>query len=287
MLITTKRMLRAASLGGYAVGAFNVENAEMLRAVLEAAEEMEAPVIIQTTPGTLRYLPPEYFAGMLRTEHPSVPVALHLDHGSSFELAARCMEAGYTSVMIDGSALPYEENISLTSRVCARAQDYGIPVEAELGKVGGKEDDLDCADAQYTDPDQAADFVRRTGVDSLAVAIGTAHGFYKTEPKLDLERIKSIREKVDVPLVMHGASGVPEEKVRQAVKNGMTKVNFATELRAAFSQGVKEYLTEDSGVYDPKKYLSKGAEKVRELVKKKIRLCGSQGKAPDFVARAE
>ena len=287
MMMTTKRMLRAASQNGYAVGAFNVENAEMLQAVLAAAEEMEAPVIIQTTPGTLRYLPPEYFAGMLREKGAGAPVALHLDHGSSFELAVRCMEAGYTSVMIDGSALPYEENIRLTARVCASAQDHGIPVEAELGKVGGKEDDLECSDAQYTDPDQAADFVRRTGVDSLAVAIGTAHGFYKVEPRLDLDRIIRIREKVDVPLVMHGASGVPDEKVRRAVENGMAKVNFATELRAAFSQGVKEYLEKDHGVYDPKKYLSSGAQKVRELVKEKICLCGSQGKARDLMAQVE
>lgn len=279
MIVSTKEMLKKANQEGYAVGAFNVEDAEMMQAVLEAAEAMCAPVILQTTPGTLRYMVPEWFAGMYRASKAKIPVALHLDHGSSSALAQECIQAGYTSVMIDGSALPYEENIQLTQTVCGFAHAAGVSVEAELGRVGGKEDDLDCGDAQYTDPAQAADFATRTQVDSLAVAVGTAHGVYAKTPVLDLNRITQIKKLTDVPIVLHGASGLSDEVIRQAVEKGAAKINFATELRIAYSNGIKGYLAESPDAYDPKKYLSAGKEAVGALVKAKIRLCGCDGKA--------
>lgn len=279
MIVTTKEILDKANAEGYAVGAFNVEDAEMMQAVLKAAEELEAPVIIQTTPGTLRYLPPEWFAGMFHGAKPKAQAALHLDHGSSSDLAERCMQAGYTSVMIDGSTLPYEENIRLTQRVCAKAHESGISVEAELGRVGGKEDDLNCTENQYTDPVQAAEFADRTGVDSLAVAVGTAHGIYAKKPALDLDRVTRIKGLTNVPIVLHGASGLSDDVIRQAVAKGVAKINFATELRIAYTQAIRAYLAEHPEVYDPKKYLSVGAEAVCELVKAKMRLCGCEGKS--------
>ena len=244
-LVTTNEMLKKAQEGHYAVGAFNVENMEMVMAVIKAAEEMNSPVIMQTTPSTVKYAGLDYYLAMVKTaaERASVPVAMHLDHGSSFELAMQALRTGYTSIMIDGSHESFEDNIALTSRVAAACAPSGISVEAELGKVGGKEDDLDGGDENpYTDPQQAKEFAERTGVTSLAVAIGTAHGIYKGIPKLDLDRLSEIREVVSIPLVLHGASGVPDDAVRESIRRGICKVNFATELRIAYSDGVKEYL---------------------------------------------
>ena len=273
-LETTKEMLKRAQGCGYAVGAFNVENMEMAMGVLRAAEELCAPVILQTTPSTLRYAPPAAFAGMVRAlaEGCRVPVALHLDHGDSPGLCMEAAGSGYTSVMMDGSKLPFEENIAVTARVRGELPE-GISLEAELGTVGGKEDSRE-AEGAYTDPGAAAEYVRRTGADSLAVAIGTAHGFYQGEPRLDFERLEAIREAVEVPLVLHGASGVPDGKVRRAVELGICKVNFATELRAAYTLGVREAL-KDPGVYDPKVYGRAGAAAVAALVKGKLLLLGS------------
>ena len=281
MLTDTRSMLRDALAGGYAVGAFNVENAEMVWAVVAAAEALKAPVILQTTSSTLKYFAPRVFAAMARAmaEEASVPVALHLDHGNGYEIVKACIQAGYTSVMIDGSALPYEENVALTRRVCELAALNGTPVEAELGIVGGKEDDTQANVGRYTDPKQAADFVARTGVDSLAIAIGTAHGFYAVEPVLDLSRITATREWVKTSLVLHGASGVPDESVREAVRRGMVKVNFATELRDAYTRAVRACLAGDPNVYDPKKYGTAGREAVMELVMHKMRVCGCDGRA--------
>ena len=197
---------------------------------------------------------------------------MHLDHGSSYELAMQAFRAGYTSVMIDGSHHVFEENIEITKSVVRACHAAGIPVEAELGKVGGKEDG-------YTVPSEAAEFAERTGVDSLAVAIGTAHGVYKGTPKLDMERLSEIRKVVSVPLVLHGTSGVPDDAVRECVARGMCKVNYATDLRIAFSKGLKEYLAKDPEVFDPKKYSAVGREYVKEYVKSKILVCGSNGKA--------
>lgn len=231
--VTTKKMLQDAQDGHYAVGAFNVENMEMVMAVIEAAEEMNAPVIMQTTPSTVKYAGLDYYLANVKAaaERADIPVALHLDHGSSYGLAMQALRTGYTSIMIDGSHEGFEDNVVLTKAVVDACRPSGIPVEAELGKVGGKEDDLDGGDGDgYTDPNQAKEFVERTGASSLAVAIGTAHGLYKGEPKLEQERLSNIRQVVSVPLVLHGASGVPDEAVREAIRRGICKVNYATEL---------------------------------------------------------
>ena len=281
-LVTTNEMLKKAQEGHYAVGAFNVENIEMVMAVLKAAEEMNSPVIMQTTPSTVKYAGLDYYLAMVRAaaERTTVPVAMHLDHGNSFDLAMQALRTGYTSIMIDGSHESFEDNIALTRRVTDACAPSGISVEAELGKVGGKEDDLVADhDSPYTDPQQAKEFAERTNVTSLAVAIGTAHGFYKGTPKLDFERLSAIREVVSIPLVLHGASGVPDDAVRESIKRGICKVNFATELRVAFSNGVKKYLAENPDAFDPKKYSAVGMEYVTELVKEKISVCGSEGQA--------
>ena len=279
--VTTEQMLYKADKEGYAVGAFNVENMEMVMAVIRACEELNAPAILQTTPSTVKYAGLDmYYANVAAAaKKASVPIALHLDHGNSFDLAMQALHTGYTSIMIDGSKLVLDENIALSKRVADVCRACGIPVEAELGKVGGKEDDMSCDDPGYTDPDDAVRFVKETGVTSLAVAIGTAHGIYKGEPKLDVERLSEIRKVVSIPLVLHGASGVPDEAVKDCIRRGISKVNFATELRIAFSNGIKEYLAKDPEVFDPKKYCALGSEKVTALVKEKINVCGSAGKA--------
>ena len=280
-LVTSKEMLLAAQRGGYAVGAFNVENMEMVQAVIAAAEELRSPVLLQTTPSTLRYAAPAVYAAMVRAvaEAASVPVAVHLDHGSSAELAREALAGGYTSIMIDGSPKPYEENAALTQEVVTFCHAAGVPVEAELGCVGGKEDDLERGtEDPYTDPAQAADFVQRTGIDSLAVAIGTAHGIYKGEPKLDLERLSEIRAVVSIPLVLHGTSGVPEEVVAQCIDRGICKVNYATDLRLAYTEGVRAVLADDA-VFDPKAYGKAGRESVKQYVMGKMKLCRCAGKA--------
>ena len=281
-LVTTKQMLLDAQKGNYAVGAFNVENMEMVMAVIEAAEELKSPVIMQTTPSTVKYAGLDFFLANVKAaaERASVPVAMHLDHGSSFELAMQAYRTGYTSIMIDGSHGSFEENIAVSKAVADACTPSGIPVEAELGKVGGKEDDLDGGDDNpYTDPDQAVEFVKRTGITSLAVAIGTAHGVYKGEPKLDLDRLSEIREVVDIPLVLHGTSGVPDETVTECVNRGICKVNYATDLRIAFTKGVSEVFSENPDVIDPKKYNACGKERVKEYVMSKMKVCKSVGKA--------
>ena len=281
-LVTTKQMLLDAQKGNYAVGAFNVENMEMVMAVMEAAEELKSPVIMQTTPSTVKYAGLDFFLANVKAaaERASVPVAMHLDHGSSFELAMQAYRTGYTSIMIDGSHGSFEENIAVSKAVADACTPSGIPVEAELGKVGGKEDDLDGGDDNpYTDPQEAKEFVERTGVDSLAVGIGTAHGVYKGEPKLDLDRLSEIREVVDIPLVLHGTSGVPDETVTECVNRGICKVNYATDLRIAFTKGVSEVFSENPDVIDPKKYNACGKERVKEYVMSKMKVCKSVGKA--------
>lgn len=280
-LVTSEKMLLDAQKGGYAVGAFNVENMEMVKAVLAAAEELKAPVMLQTTPGTIKYGTVETYAAIVKAEAEkvSVPVCLHLDHGDSFELAVQAMKAGYTSVMIDGSQADFEENIAITKKVVDVAKAIGIPVEAELGKVGGKEDDLEADADTNTDPMEAKEFAERTGISSLAVAIGTAHGFYVGTPILDKPRVSAIKEVVSVPLVLHGASGLSEEDVRECVERGMCKVNFATELRAAYTAAVKKLLEEKPETYDPKKLGNVGMEAVKEQVKIRMKMCGCDGKA--------
>ncbi len=277
-LVDTKEMLLKAQEGKYAIGAFNAENMEMVQAIIAAAEETNSPVIIQTTPGTLKYAPPKAFAGLTAklARDAKAEIALHLDHGSSYELAEECAKEGYTSLMIDASLLPLEENIKVTKSVVKMAGK--LPVEAELGKVGGKEDDHS-ANAQYTDPAEAERFAKETGIFAFAPAIGTAHGVYKAEPKLDLERLSEIRARVSAPLVLHGTSGVPHETVRECVKRGICKVNYATELRIAYSDAVKQYLAEKPETFDPKKYGAAGREAVKNRVIELIRLLGSEGKS--------
>ena len=280
-LVTSKEMLLKAQAGHYAIGAFNVENMEMVQAVLEAATELNAPVILQTTSSTVKYAGlPMYLAnGATRANMAPVPAAMHLDHGNSFELAMQALRTGYTSIMIDGSHYSFEENVALTKAVADACNPSGIPVEAELGMVGGKEDDVEAEKDIYTNPDQAKEFVERTGISSLAVAIGTAHGVYTAEPKLDVERLSQIRAKVDIPLVLHGASGLTDEAVQECIKRGICKVNFATELRQAYTNAVKKVLTEKPDTFDPKVYGKAGREAVKQLVMNRILVCGSAGKA--------
>lgn len=280
-LVTTKEMLCRAQQGGYAVGAFNVENMEMVQAVIEAAEEEKAPVILQTTPSTLRYASTGLFHAMAAqlAEKVQVPVALHLDHGNSFALACQAMQSGYTSVMIDGSQLPLEENLRLAQQVTGAAAAFGIPVEAELGKVGGKEDDLSVEGDAYTDPQQAQQFAAASGISSLAVAIGTAHGVYHGVPKLDVDRLREIRSVVSIPLVLHGASGLSDDQIRACIQAGICKVNFATELRMAYSGAVKALLQERPDTFDPKAYGAPGRTAVKALVRERMKVCGCTGKA--------
>lgn len=280
-LVTSKEMLLNAQKGHYAVGAFNAENMEMVKAILAAAEELRAPVMIQTTPSTVKYGSLETYAAIVAAEAQkvTVPVCLHLDHGSSFDLAMQAMKAGYTSVMIDGSGLPLEENIAVSKKVADVAQALQIPCEAELGKVGGKEDDLEAEADTNTDPQEARTFVEQTGVTSLAVAIGTAHGFYVGTPVLDKERLSEIRAVVDIPLVLHGASGLTDEDVADCVSRGICKVNFATELRAAYTKAVQQVLTEKPNTIDPKVYSKAGMAAVKELVMGRMKVCGCDQKA--------
>lgn len=254
-LVTSKKMLLDAQKGGYAVGAFNVENMEMVKAVIAAAEELNAPVMLQTTPSTVKYGSLETYAAIVAAEakKATVPVCLHLDHGNSYELAMAAIEAGYSSVMIDGSHESLENNIAITKKVVEDAEKKEIPVEAELGKVGGKEDDLEAEADMNTDPIEAKQFVDRTRVSSLAIAIGTAHGFYAGTPVLDKERVSEIKALVSVPLVLHGASGLSNEEIKECVNRGMCKVNFATELRVAYTDAVKRLLEEKPETFDPKK----------------------------------
>lgn len=278
MYTNSREMILEARRGGYAVPAFNAENLEMVQAIIGAAEEARSPVIIQTTPTTVRYMTLRQAVAMVRAEAEiaKVPVALHLDHCENYEGVADAIAAGYSSVMIDASKLPYEENIAVTQQVVAKARPLGITVESELGTVGGKEDSLTAAIA-YTDPVQAVDFYHRTGIDLFAIAIGTAHGFYKGEPKLNFELLAQIKDLLDCPLVLHGGSGIPDEMIRRTIALGINKVNYATELRAAATLAVRQALTDES-IIDPKKYMGKARDAVRTLCLHKIGVCGSAGK---------
>lgn len=281
MLVTSKEMLLKAQKEGYAIGAFNVENMEMVMAVLAAAEETGSPVIMQTTPGTLKYAGLDYYLANVRAaaERTKLPVVMHLDHGSSFELAMQAYRTGYTSIMIDGSKLPFEDNIALTKRVTDACHPGNIPVEAELGKVGGKEDDLENGDDNpYTDPDEAKEFVSRCDPDFLAVGVGTSHGVYKGVPKVNVEVLSAIRKVVDIPLVLHGTSGVPDEQVKDCISRGICKVNYATDLRIAFTKGVKAHMEAHPDDFDPKKYCAPAMEEVKKYVIQKMKVVGSCGK---------
>ncbi len=305
MLVVGKELLAAARREGYAVGAFNIQNLESLLAVVEAAIEERSPVIVAVTPGAIKYAGLNHLTGLIKAaaESAPVPMALHLDHGEDVETVRKCIEAGFTSVMIDGSSLPFEENVALTRKVVELAHLRGVSVEGELGKLaGGGEKTVEEREAVLTDPDEAKEFVERTGVDALAVSIGTSHGAYKFkgEPRLDFERLRAIREKVSVPLVLHGASsvpqwilekatkygaeltgarGIPENHIKQAIALGITKINIDTDMRLAFTATIREVLANQPKEFDPRKILGPAKEAMKEVVKAKMRLFGSSGKA--------
>lgn len=280
-IVSTTKLLRKAQVGNYAVGAFNVENMEMVQAVVEAAAELQAPVIIQTSVSTLKYAQPELFYAMVNAciDNEDIPVALHIDHGNSFEAIMRAIKGGYKSVMFDGSLLPYIDNVSQTAEIVKICHQLGVSVEAELGAIAGKKDAPQDDKLLYTQPDTAADFIAKTGCDSLAVAIGSCHGIYKTTPKLDYERLKTIRQKVKVPLVLHGASGLSDEQVQTCIRYGICKVNVATELRQAWTAALGEYNIHNPSVFDPKQAGKQARMSVKEIVKQKIIVLGSDQKA--------
>lgn len=279
-LVTSKQMLIDAREGGYAVGAFNIENMEMVKAIIAGAEELDAPVILQVSESTSKYGSLETYVALVavEAEKTHIPVALHLDHGTSFEIAEAAINAGFTAVMIDGSKLSYEDNLDLTKRVVDVAKEKGVVVEGELGKVGGKAGDVITAEDTNTDPVQAKEFVEKTGIDSLAVAIGTSHGFYKGTPVLDKERISQLKEATEAPLVMHGASGLSEEDIRDCAARGIAKINFATELRVAYTDAMRKLLSANPDIYDPKKPGKAAMDAVKEIVKSRIIMCGSDHK---------
>lgn len=279
-LTTTVSMLRNAQEQGFAVGAFNVENMEMAQAIISAAEELRAPVILQTTPSTVRYAGTGMYAAMVAAlaQEATVPVAMHLDHGDSFALCAQALRSGYTSVMIDGSKLPLEENTALTYKVSEMCAAVGVPVEGEIGRVGGKEDDLE-SDGGYTIPEEAVRFEKESGLFSMAVGVGTAHGFYKEKPQLNKELITTLRGMLQAPMVLHGASGLSDEDVKDCIRRGICKVNFATELRAAYTEGVKAVLAENPKTFDPKAYGKEARQRVKALVMERMLVCGCDGKA--------
>ena len=279
MLINTKEMLIEAQRHGYAIPAFNIHNLETIQTVVETANRLHSPVILAATPGTVKYAGGENLIAITEAmaKKVNVPITFHLDHHENVEDIKALIELGCRSVMIDASKHPFEENIEIVRDVVNFAKKYGATVEAELGKLGGREDDLvvEDADAFLTDPKEAQIFVRETGIDSLAVAIGTAHGMYKSIPKLDFERLAQIRQVIDIPLVLHGASGVPTEMVQEAINLGICTVNVATELKNIFSESLKIYFNEHPDATDPRYYFLPAKEKMGELVATKIAMCGS------------
>jgi tagatose 1,6-diphosphate aldolase GatY/KbaY len=281
-IISSHNMLKKAQIEHYAVPAFNIHNLETIQVVVKTAAELQSPVILAGTPGTYSYAGTENIIAIaheLSKKH-NIPLAVHLDHHEEFDDIAYKINAGVRSVMIDGSHLQFEENITIVKRVVDYAHRYDVSVEAELGRLGGVEDDLavDAKDALYTSPKQALEFIQKTQIDSLAIAIGTAHGLYKSEPKLDFDRLSEIRSITDIPLVLHGASGVPDKDVRECIKRGICKVNVATELKMAFSNALKQYFIEYPEANDPRHYMKPAKAAMKEIIKKIIATCGCAGK---------
>ena len=303
-LVTTKKMFEKAFEGGYAIGAFNINNMEIIQGVVAAAKAQNSAVILQVSKSALKYAHPKYLKAMVDAaiEETGLDIALHLDHGSDFGVCKDCIEYGFTSVMFDGSHLEYEENVAQTKKIVEYAHERGIVVEAELGKLAGVEDEVnvDAAHATYTDPDQAVDFVKRTGVDSLAIAIGTSHGAYKFkgEAKLDFDRLATITEKLEAagfhnyPIVLHGASsvdqrcvamcneyggniagakGIPAEMLRKASSMAVCKINMDTDLRLAMTAAVRKSFGDEPAAFDPRGYLGAGRALIQELVEDKIK----------------
>ncbi len=305
-LVGTQEMFKKAYAGHYAIGAFNVNNMEIIQGIMEAAHETASPVILQASEGARSFAGQNYIVGLVKIAseaYPEIPVALHLDHGSSFEIAKECIDGGFTSVMIDGSKYDWDENVRLTKQVVEYAHDKGVVVEAEIGRLAGVEEHVNVSakDALFTDPDEAAEFVAKTGCDSLAIAIGTSHGAYKYkgDPYLDYERLEKVGKLLpDYPIVLHGAStviqefvqkcndyggnvqgakGVPEDMLRRAAQMAVCKINIDTDIRLAMTGAIREALVKDPGNFDPRSYLKAGRAAVREMVKHKIiAVLGSQ-----------
>jgi fructose-bisphosphate aldolase class II len=295
-LVTTKEMFKKAYAGHYAIGAFNINNMEVLQGVINGAKVKKSPVILQVSSSALKYAGPKYLRAMVETAvaETGVDVALHLDHGPNFETVKVCVENGFTSVMIDGSSLPYEENVAQTKKVVEYAHAHGVVVEAELGVLAGVEDDVKSDKHIYTDPEQAVDFVNKTGVDSLAIAIGTSHGAYKFagEANLRFDILEEVQKKLPgFPIVLHGASsvdpesvemcnkfggqlggakGVPNEMLRKAASMAVCKINMDTDLRLAMTASIRKVFAEEPKVFDPRKYLGAGRDHIQDLVEKKI-----------------
>ncbi|MGI5892508.1 MAG: class II fructose-1,6-bisphosphate aldolase [Bacillota bacterium] len=282
-LVPMKQLLEKADKGRYAVGAFNCNNMEIVQAIITAATEENSPVIVQASQGALKYAGIDYIVAMTKiaAENSHVPVALHLDHGTDFIQIMQCIAKGFTSVMIDGSKHSLDQNIAITNKVSEVARACKVSVEAELGKIGGTEDHITVSEKEaiYTDPQEALYFVKNTDIDALAIAIGTAHGQYKGEPKLDLKRLEKIRSLIDVPIVLHGSSGVPDQAIRAAIERGVSKINIDTNVREAFMAGLKDALAKNPQQIDPRKVLGPAKESMISIIKEKMRVFGSSGKA--------
>lgn len=307
-LVTTKGMFEKSMKEGFAIGAFNINNMEIIQGIVDAAQKQNSPVILQASSGAIKYARIKYLMKMVEAavEETNIPIAIHLDHGPDFETCKMCIDNGFTSVMIDGSKYSFEENVALTKKVVDYAHERGVVVEAELGQLAGIEDDVNVSeeDAKYTDPDQAKEFVERTGCDSLAIAIGTSHGAYKFkgEARLRMDILKQVKEKIpNTPIVLHGAStvipelvetcnsyggdipgakGVPDEILHEASLSGVSKINVDTDLRLAFTGEIRKSLAENPSAFDPRKYLTPAREKITEVVEHKIRdVFGSSTKA--------
>lgn len=306
-LVSTTDMFKKAYEGGYAIGAFNVNNMEIVQGIVDAAKEEQSPLILQVSAGARKYAKHIYLVKLVEAalEDTGLPIALHLDHGDDFEICKSCIDGGFTSVMIDGSKHDFETNVALTKKVVEYAHAHGVVVEGELGRLAGVEDDVNVSgkDALFTDPDQAAEFVERTGVDSLAIAIGTSHGAYKFkgEPYLDFERLEKVGKLLPgFPIVLHGAStvlpefvekcnkyggnipgaqGVPEEMLRKAASMSVCKINIDTDLRLAMTASIREFFVENPSEFDPRKYLGSARDAIKGMVQHKIKdVLGSSGK---------
>jgi tagatose 1,6-diphosphate aldolase GatY/KbaY len=278
-IVSTRQMLQDAQTNHYAVPAFNIHNLETFQVVVDTAKEMGSPVIIAVTPSTIEYARGEYVVAMAKVaaRNTKTPVAIHLDHFEEISNIKQAIDIGFRSCMIDASKDILSKNIAIVKNVVAYAHRYDTTVEAELGKLVGIEDGLvvDERESIYTNPADAVKFVAMTNIDSLAVAIGTAHGLYKGEPKLDFDRLQEIRAQIDIPLVLHGASDVPDELVKKAISFGICKVNVATDLKIPFSNAVKKFFLENPKANDPRKYMTPGKEAMRAVVTHKIEVCGS------------
>lgn len=282
-LVGIDTLLWKAQQEGYAVGAFNANNMEIIQAIIQAAELEKSPVIMQASQGAIKYAGLDFITGMVRiaAEKSPVPVALHLDHGTDFDQVIQCIRSGFTSVMYDGSKLSLDDNIAMTRKILEIANPIGVSVEAELGKIGGTEDHIhvEMREAAYTDPEEARYFVEQTGIKSLAIAIGTAHGQYQGEPKLDFERLAAIQALVNIPIVLHGSSGVPDEAVRKAISLGVRKVNIDTNIREAFVGAMKKVIKNKPQEIDPRQILGPAREAAIQIIREKMRIFGSSGRA--------